>query len=290
MKEIFADESREQAEELYKKAERRYKLICADIDGTLLNDAKELLPQVKESLRNAAKKGIHIALASGRMPAGVEAVEEELGMPCIKICNAGTYIILGEQCISMKTLLPETVESIYFDIAKKNHLPLWIFQEKEWYVTDIDHYIEREIKIVRYQPEVVSVEKMARQWEEENSGPNKLLIAADPEIIEAVHQEMADKNWPDIDMACSSNTYLEIFPRGVTKGTALSAVCDRLNISLEDTIAFGDHELDIPMIEKAGVGIAMGNAIDELKEQADFVTKTNNAAGIAYALEYYLAE
>lgn len=290
MKEIFTDGNRKTAEELHRKAKRKYKLICVDIDGTLLNDSKELLPQVKESLRDAARKGIHIALASGRMPAGVEAVEKELGMPCIKICNAGTYVILGEQCISMETLLPGTVENIYFDIAKKNHLPLWIFQEKEWYVTDIDHYIEREIKIIRYQPEVVSVEKMARQWEEENTGPNKLLIAADPEILAAVHQQMADKGWTDVDMACSADTYLEIFPKGVSKGTALSAICNKLNISLEETIAFGDHELDIPMIEKAGAGIAMGNAIEELKEKADFVTKTNNEAGIAYALEYYLAE
>ena len=290
MKDIFTDENRKLAEELHKNAARKYKLICADIDGTLLDDNKKLLPKVKESLRDAAKKGIRIALASGRMPAGVDAVEKELGMPCIKICNAGTYILLGDQCISMSTLLPGTMENIYVDIAKKNQLPLWIFQEKEWYVTDIDSYIEREIEIIRYHPEVVSVKKMAEQWEKEKTGPNKLLIAADPEIIKTVYQEMADKNWQDVDMACSADTFLEIFPKGVSKGTAISAICDKLDISLEDTIAFGDHELDIPMIENAGVGVAMGNAIDELKKKADFVTKTNNEAGIAYALEYYLAD
>lgn len=290
MKGIFTDENQKLGEELRKKAARKYKLICADIDGTLLDDSKRLLPQVKESLRNAAKKGIRIALASGRMPAGVEKVEKELGISCIKICNAGTYVILGDQCISMETLLPGTVENIYFDIAKKNQLPLWIFREREWYVTDIDHYIEREIEIIRYHPKIVSVEKITEQWAEEKTGPNKLLIAADPEIITAVHQEMEEKKWPDIDMACSADTFLEIFPKGISKGTAISAICDKLDISLEDTIAFGDYELDIPMIEKAGVGVAMGNAVDELKEKADFVTKTNNEAGIAYALEYYLAE
>lgn len=290
MKGIFIDENRKLVKELCKTDAKKYKLICTDIDGTLLDDNKELPLQVKESLRNAAKKGIRIALASGRMPIGVEAVEKELGVPCIKICNAGTYIILGDQCIGMETLLPKTVKSIYFDIARKNHRPLWIFQEKDWYVTDIDRYIEREIEIIRYQPRIVSVDKMAEQWEKEKTGPNKLLIAADPEIIRGIYQEMADKNWTVVDRACSADTFLDIFPKGVSKGTAVSAICERLDISLEDTIAFGDHELDISMIEKAGVGIAMGNAIDDLKKKADFVTKTNNEAGVAYALEYYLAD
>lgn len=290
MKDTFTDENRQQTGGHGRETAKTYRLICVDIDGTLLDDDKKLLPQVKQSLRNAAKKGIRIALVSGRLPAGVDLIEKELGMPCIKICNAGTYILLGDQCISMETLLPGTMKNIYLDMAKKNNLPLWIFQEREWYVTAVDHYIEREIEFVRYYPEVVSVDKLASQWEKEKTGPNKLLIAADPEVIQSLQQEMAERNWPDVDMACSADTFLEIFPKGVSKGTALAAVCDKLNISPEDTIAFGDHELDIPLLEAAGTGIAMGNAIDELKEKADFVTKTNNEAGIAYALEYYLAE
>lgn len=286
MKDNFTDKNRQQTETADRK--RRFRLICADIDGTLLDDNKMLLPQVKQSLKNAAKKGIQIALVSGRLPAGVEVVERELEIPCIKICNAGTYVLLGDQCISMSTLLPNTMKYIYQHIAKKNNLPLWIFQEREWYVTDVDHFIEREIEFVQYQPEVVSVDKLAYKWNKEKTGPNKLLIAADPEIIQAVHQEMEKWSWMDVDMARSADTFLEIFPKGVTKGTALSAVCDALDIPLKDTIAFGDHELDIPLVETAGVGIAMENAIDQLKEKADFVTKSNNEAGIAYALEYYI--
>ena len=136
----------------------------------------------------------------------------------------------------------------------------------------------------------MSVNKLADQWNKKKTGPNKLLIAADPKMIQSIQKEMAVWNLPDVDTACSADTFLEIFPKGITKGTALSAICDTLDIPLKDTIAFGDHELDIPLIETAGVGIAMGNAIDQLKEKADFVTRSNNEAGIAYALEYYLAE
>ena len=97
---------------------------------------------------------------------------------------------------------------------------------------------------------------------------------------------MAVWNLPDIDMACSADTFLEIFPKGVTKGTALSAVCDTMDIPLKDVIAFGDHELDIPLIETAGLGIAMGNAVEEVKKEADLVIGGNDEDGIAAYLEH----
>lgn len=268
----------------------KYQLVCVDIDGTLLDDEKKLLPQVKKSIRDAAEKGIQIALVSGRMPAGVESMEKELGVKCIKVCNAGTYILMDDQCIHTEHLLPTTMKTIYREIAKRKNVPLWIFQERKWFVTDVDHFIRREIEIIQYQPEVVDAESLAELWEKERTGPSKLVIAASPELIQEIYREMKEQEWPDIDIACSADTFLEIFPKGTTKGTALAAICSRLNIDLKATIAFGDHELDIPLIETAGVGVAMGNAIKELKDKADFVTKTNNEAGVAFALEHFLAE
>lgn len=265
-----------------------YELICVDIDGTLLNDEKKLLPQVREKLRAAAAKGSRIALVSGRMPAGVNSIEKELGIPCVKVCNAGTYIIVGEQCICTEYMMPKVMRDIYLEIARKNNLPLWIFQEQKWFVSEIDRFIKREIEIIRYQPEVVDVEALADKWEEEGTGPNKLLLAAEPEKIQEIYDRLKEENWPEIDIARSADTFLEIFPKGMSKGRALLTICERLDVDIKNTIAFGDHELDIPLIEAAGTGVAMGNAIEELKAKADFVTKTNNEAGVAYALEYYL--
>ena len=74
----------------------------------------------------------------------------------------------------------------------------------------------------------------------------------------------------------------------MNKGAALRMICEKKEIRKEHTIAFGDQEPDIPMLEAAGAAIAMGNAIETLKERADFVTRTNNEAGIAYAVRQYL--
>lgn len=270
------------------KDNMKYKLICVDVDGTLLNDEKKIPELVKESLQKASGMGIQIALVTGRMPAGADLVERELSVPCIKVCSAGTYILLGDQCIHTEYMMPKVMREIYTEFAQKNDLPLWIFQGREWYVTDMDSYVKQEIEIIQYEPEVVEMGNLVQSWEEDGTGPNKLLIAGDPETVCRIEEEMKHADMQEVDMARSSDHYLEIFPKGVTKGEALAAVCEKLNIRLEDTIAFGDQELDIPMLKKAGVGIAMGNAIEEVKEAADLVTGSNNEAGIAYALEQYL--
>lgn len=264
------------------------KLICLDIDGTVLNDKKGVLPEVRKAVKQASDMGIRIALASGRMPAGVDLVEKELGVECVKICNAGTYVVLGDRCISAHTLLPRTMLAVYQGIAEKNQVPLWIFQERKWFVTHVDPYIEREISIVQYRPKTADARMLANQWEAEGTGPNKLLIAAAPEKLRVIYKQMKEQALPDIDIACSSESLLEIFPKGVTKATALIQICEKLKIDLADTAAIGDQELDIPMIEAAGIGIAMGNAIDALKQKADFVTKTNNEAGVAHAIWHYI--
>lgn len=156
-------------------------------------------------------------------------------------------------------------------------------------MTGIDEQVEKEIEIIRYEPQVVDVDEIASIWEREGAAPNKLLIAAKENRIPALRREIMALGLTDIDQASSSDIFIEIFPNGVDKGEALREICKNLGIGRKEAIAFGDHQLDIPMIEAAGIGIAMGNAIPELKEKADFVTRTNNEAGISYALEHYLA-
>ena len=184
------------------------------------------------------------------------------------------------------------MEEIYERYARPDQLKMWIFRDRDWYVTGMDAYIAREIEIIGYHPETVDTKELARQWAEAGTGPSKLLLAADPEKIRRIQNDMQEQleqgRWQEIAAARSADVFLEIFPRGVDKGTALQAVCDALAIPAEKAIAFGDHEMDIPMLKKAGLGIAMGNAVDSLKEAADVVTRTNDEAGVAWALNRIL--
>lgn len=264
------------------------KLICIDIDGTLLNDVKEVLPEVKRAVKRQYEKGRKIALVSGRMPCAVRQVEEQLETDCIKICNAGTFIIVDGACVKEEVMSTQIMRQLYTSIDQKHHVPLWVYQGYNWYVTRTDSFVEKESGIIKYQPNVVNLYELAENWDKAGISPNKFLAAANEEKIDEIQTEL--KRWKNraFDVARSSGNYLEIFPGNVNKGKAIVSLCDILNISTENVAAIGDHELDIPMIETAGIGIAMGNAIQILKEKADFVTMTNNEAGVAHALNDYL--
>ena len=263
------------------------RLICIDIDGTLLNDAKEVLPEVKKAVKRQCEKGRKIALVSGRMPCAVEQVEKQLETDCIKVCNAGTFMIMDGVCVKEEVMSTHLMRRLYTDIAWKYHVPLWVFQGYKWYVTRTDSFVEKEADIIKSRPEVVELYELAENWDKAGMKPNKFLIAAEEEKTVGIQTEL--NRWKDrvFDVARSSANYLEIFPKNVDKGKAVVSLCALLNIGTENVVAIGDHELDIPMIETAGIGIAMGNAIQALKEKADFVTLTNNEAGVAYALNNY---
>lgn len=263
----------------------KYRLFCVDLDGTLLTDEKKIKRQDVKALQKAADQGVKIALVTGRMPAATEPIVRELGISCIMACNAGTYILEEEECLHTEYLSVDTMEGIYESI-KPFGIPLWIFRDKQWYVTDKDRFVEAEEGIIQYKAELVSMEEISPKWKREGSGPNKVIIGAEPELVQTIYGILKPRQ--DADMACSSPNYLEIFPVGMNKGKALRVICAKKEIGREETVAFGDQELDIPMLEAAGTAVAMGNAIDRLKDRADFVTKTNNEAGIAYAIENYL--
>lgn len=145
--------------------------------------------------------------------------------------------------------------------------------------------MEEEETLIHYGAETVDVEILARKWEIEHTGPNKVLVGTEPLLVQEIYGILRSRK--DADMACSSENFLEIFPRGMNKGKALRLICGEEGVDVRETMAFGDQELDIPMLEEAGIAVAMGNGIAEIKRRADFITKTNNESGIAHALEHY---
>lgn len=264
-------------------------LICVDIDGTLLKNDKELSEEVKNSLTSAYNMGIKIALVSGRMPSGVTLIERKLGFPCIKICNAGTFIMSGNECLDSCYLDKEVMLKIYNVYSPKYNIPLWVFKNEKWYVTGIDRYIEKERVDIQTEPRLTDINSLYKGWANQ-FGPNKILFGADPKIIQEIVDDLNERNLPEIDIARSADHFLEIFPKGVNKGTAMHRVCEIYSINPENTMAFGDHELDIPLIKEAGFGIAMGNAVEKLKAVADYVTLSNEEDGVAYAIKKFILD
>ncbi len=266
----------------------KYDLICMDLDGTLLDDKKQVSTRAIRALQEARERGIQIALLSGRMPQAVWMVERQLGFSNIIGSIAGTYITMDGKCIGSHTMDREKIPMIYDKIARKYNVPLWVYQGTKWYVTKVDSYVKHESEIIALKPEVIDPNELVLLMEQENIAPNKLLFGADPDTIDAIKADLQSGDYADLDFARSDTKYLEIMPKGANKGEALHLICEVLKIDSKKTIAFGDQELDIAMLTEAGFGVAMGNAPEHIKEIADTVTAGNNEDGVALALEKYV--
>lgn len=253
-----------------------------DIDGTLVNEHKNIPDKNIAALKKASDMGIRLALVSGRYPAGVRHVEEQLGIKCLKAAIAGAYIFEADKCLFSEHISRKTAYRVY-DIAKQAGGDCWFFSGENWYVTGMNKWVQAEMLYVAASPDVVTIDELDNIILNRNVVINKALVTGSPDVVKKIYSILGSMEI-NAQLGFSSDTYLEVIPKGVDKGTALEKLCEIYHIPIENTVAFGDEELDIPFIEKAGMGIAMGNAVKELKDKADYITISNNEAGIAYAL------
>ena len=180
---------------------------------------------MKKAVRRQHERGRKIALVSGRMPWAVSQVEKQLETDCIKVCNAGTFIIVDGVCVKEEVMSTHVMRQLYTDIAKKHHVPLWVYQGYRWYVTQTDSFVEKETDIIEYQPDVVNLYDLAENWDKAGIKPNKFLIAAAKKKTGEIQRELEQWKNRAFDVARSSGNYLEIFPKNVDKGKALASLC-----------------------------------------------------------------
>lgn len=261
------------------------KLIAMDLDGTLNNDEKLITPGTREALMRAQEKGIRLALASARPTPGLYKESRILELASHKgilmaynggrITDASTGKTLFETCMP-RELAAEVLRHL-------EHFPVTPILDdgQQFYVQDKKGYkVEYECR--NNQMTCTEVENLARFL---NFSPIKILMSGREEELPSLIGEIEKPFRDRLTVVMTAPFYLEVIPREIHKGQGLREICRELKVSLEETIAFGDAQNDIPMIQAAGLGVAMGNACQELKEAADRVTDTNNEDGIAKLLK-----
>ena len=130
-------------------------------------------------------------------------------------------------------------------------------------------------------------DEMSAAWSQRKTGPNKMMVMSEPAAIDQIQQHLRSLYGDRLNIYPSKQTYLEIMDASASKSHALRFLIDRLGIRREDSIAMGDNYNDREMIQFAGMGVAMGNAPDEIKAAAGYVTDTNNDDGVRKALEHF---
>ncbi len=269
------------------------KLLVLDIDGTLVNNEKNITPKTKEALFLAMEAGHSIMIASGRPTPGVQRYVEELRMreydgytltyngARVQECSDGADIY--EKRLS-RSFLP-----MIYQFAEQRDLGI-ITYENDLSKTPqvlsgrrLDDWIRLEAKIngltVGERPDFLNYV---------DYDVYKVLLTADPEKSEGYMKELQVLLGGSANVMRSEAFFIEITARGIDKAKTLERVIGPIGVSQSNTICCGDAFNDISMVKYAGVGVAMGNAKPEVKEVADYITASNEEDGIAQVVERFL--
>ena len=269
-----------------------YKIVCSDVDGTLLNSERALSDATIRSVELLNKRKIPFVLVSARMPKAMRPLQVTLGSCYPIVCYNGAYIE-SELLIdgSAKELFSNPIEIEPFMALLKymdgNGIHFGTYYKDEWYVNQDDFWAKREQNNTKIDPEVVDMEFMKHHFEARNHGPHKIMIMGDFEKIEPLESELRHRFGDFIDIYRSKDTYLELNAKAVSKSTSLEVLSKYFNHPISEFMAFGDNYNDISMLRKAGYGVAVRNARNEAKTVAQEITDSNIDDGVAMIIDKY---
>lgn len=278
--------------------------MAVDLDGTLFNDQKEIAPENIEAIHRYREIGGKVVICSGRSPLSTKWVAETIGLSEPIIAYNGSVILnengeVIENSIFQRDTLLSFLDSCQTEDMYAHYYEgdiLLIPEENEWN----DKWIENNIPLLahsggtlegcnnyRRKCQVKLVDDLFKYISENSPEITKIAVFHKKNYLKEFSRQLALKH--DMEISSSFNfTNLEISPAGVSKGASLLKLANKLKTPMSKVAAIGDNYNDVLMLKSAGVGIAMGNAPEEVKAQADKVTNNHNEAGVATAIDAYL--
>ncbi len=266
-----------------------YRLIALDLDETLLGGDSKISPRNKNAVREAAKRGLIITIATGRMFRSsiphVRELELNTDWPMINYHGALIKTTESQKVISHQPLPNELALSMIRDAELRGYFAN-IFMEDRLYIKESNEFSQYYQKLADI--EIEPVGDLAPFLREHGGDPSKLAMISWEGALEELEEHYI-REYGDRIVAMQSRPYfLEVTHRCATKGQALALLADREGIKREEVIAFGDNYNDMDMIRYAGLGVAMANAVPELKAAADLVAPANTEDGVAQVIEQYV--
>lgn len=264
----------------------KYRMLAIDLDDTLLNCRLEISPLTKEYIGRAREAGVHVTLATGRMYRSAQPYARELGLDLPLITYQGALV---KEALSEEVLLhrPVPLELAREAIRLVNRLGYHInvYVNDQLYVEKITPEAEkyRQISGVPVYP-VGDLLKFLDQ------DPTKVLVVGDEAKMDQLWKDMGKHFGDSLHVTKSKPHFLELSHPLATKGHALDILAKGWGLNREQIIAIGDSYNDLEMVEYAGLGVIMGNANDEVKGRADYVTCSNEEDGVAEVIKKFIFE
>ncbi len=261
------------------------KLFVTDLDGTLIHSGKDISEGNRLAVREAVEAGVVFTIATGRMYPSAKPIAQSLGVDVPIITYNGAVVKSTDGRVYLAEYIDSEIVKQVLDYALERNLYVQLYSYDELYYVkscDISDFYEKASKVKGH---AVGAEALYSHMDEV---PKLLIVGDTPEASDKIVEELNSKFAGILTAVKSNPLYVEIIKHGVSKASAIKALSETLNISIEDTMAIGDSNNDLPMLKAAGKSVAMGNASDEIKAAADYVTKDCDEDGEAYAIYKYV--
>ena len=258
-----------------------YRLIAADLDGTILNNEGLLSDYTRKTVKEYQRLGGMFTIATGRMDESARRFADELEVQIPVVTYNGGKVVELE---SGRTLSEAFLDN---DAAIKTYNALReINKDMVVYFNGLPFAAEINDVILKYKKRIKFDINLICDVEEVITPYTKKILVIDPkrefDLMESITAEIFGDR---VNCVISDKEYFEILPTGVSKGGGLKTIADSLNIPLSEVMAIGDHINDISMIKAAGLGVAVQNAEPQVIAAADYVTLSNEEDGVAYMIK-----
>ena len=256
-------------------------LVISDVDGTLINQDKILTERTKAAVAKLKEADILFTITSARPPFGLKAIVDTLNLQQpLGSFNGGAILKPNFEIIDRTPLPPDTIPEIISTVESYG-LDVWLSSDRHWYLKDPNGvHVAHHIESLRFKPTVIA------SYEAIEDEIFKIVgVGADFAAVAECETATQQKFNTRLSATRSQAYYLDITHPDANKGMVVKKLSQYLNIPQAEIITIGDNSNDVLMFEQSGISIAMGNASEEVKQKATFVTATNENEGFAEAIE-----
>lgn len=262
-------------------SQREIRLVLSDVDGTLVTPEKDLTDETRQTVFRLRQSGVRFTIISSRPPYGMQSLAHELQLsePFVAF-NGGMLIAPGGESMREYPLSEELIPGI-LDSLRRFRLHARLFTSTRWLITSAeDPYLHYEICTIETEPTRVTA------FPSDLSGIFKITgVSNNFDAVARCETAMRAILGDRASAVRSQPYYLDITHPLANKGHGLQLIAQSLRVPENEIAVLGDMFNDVPMFRRAGLSIAMGNAADEVKREADYVTNTNRDEGVAKAIE-----
>lgn len=261
------------------------KLITIDVDGTLVTPLKRLTKENIIAIDKARDLGVHIALASGRPYSGMRGLVKKLGLDRkdhFSVCQNGSYIFDNFTAKPISGIYQNPIDlKIIDDLTKDFDVQISAMDHESFYSRhkNPNIYTKIDSKISRLPISVVSYDDFP-----EDKTFGRILILGKKSAIDKLYSNMPKELMENYYAVRTAPFLIEVMNPKTNKGYAVKAMAENLGISSHEIMSIGNERNDIPMLKQAGFAVAMANSVEELKNHADFITKSNLESGVGFAI------